>query len=75
MKIPVIDNGGQWTHREYRVLRDLGVESSIVPNTDPLPADADGVVLSGGALSLEGKVAELGRVGAWIDTTTIPVLG
>lgn len=76
MKIPVIDNGGQWTHREYRVLRDLDVESRIVPNTTPLSAlDADGVVLSGGALSLEGSDAPLGHVADWIDKINVPVLG
>ncbi len=76
MRIAVVDNGGQWTHREWRVLRDLGVESEIVPNTTPLPAmRADGVVLSGGALSLEGTDTPLGRVAEWIDTATIPVFG
>ncbi|HEV2428399.1 MAG TPA: GMP synthase subunit A [Thermoplasmata archaeon] len=76
MKIPVIDNGGQWTHREYRVLRDLGVDSRIVPNTTPFDAlDADAVVLSGGALSLEGTEAPLGRVGEWVGTAGLPVLG
>ncbi len=75
MKVPVIDNGGQWTHREYRVLRDLGSESRIVPNTTPLEElDADGIVLSGGALSLEGSEAPLGRVDEWIDRATVPVL-
>ena len=75
MKVPVIDNGGQWTHREWRVLRDLGAESRIVPNTTPFAElDADAVVLSGGALSLEGSTAPLGRVDDWIDTATVPVL-
>lgn len=52
MRIPVIDNGGQWTHREYRVLRDLDAETEIVANTTPWEAlgRPDGVVLSGGAL-------------------------
>ena len=76
MKIPVIDNGGQWTHREWRVLRDLDVQSEILPNTVGAERlDADGVVLSGGALSLEESDAPLGRVGEWIDTIGIPVLG
>ncbi|MCI4316990.1 MAG: GMP synthase subunit A [Thermoplasmata archaeon] len=76
MKVPVIDNGGQWTHREYRVLRDLGAESRIVPNTTPFAElDADAVVLSGGALSLEGTDTPLGRVADWIDGAEIPVLG
>ena len=76
MRIPVIDNGGQWTHREWRVLRDLGVDCAILPNT-AAPAElagVDGVVLSGGALSLEGT-ATLGRVGEWIDRFASPVLG
>lgn len=75
MKIPVVDNGGQWTHREYRVLRDLGAESRMVPNTTPFAElDADGIVLSGGALSLEGSEAPLGRVDEWIDRVPVPVL-
>jgi len=75
MRVPVIDNGGQWTHREWRVLRDLGAESRIVPNTTPFEElDADGVVLSGGALSLEGSSDPLGVVDAWIDRAPFPVL-
>ncbi|HYA57474.1 MAG TPA: GMP synthase subunit A [Thermoplasmata archaeon] len=75
MKVPVVDNGGQWTHREWRVLRDLGVETRIVPNTLPFEElDADAVVLSGGALSLEGTDTPLGRVGEWIDRAPFPVL-
>ncbi len=74
MKVPVIDNGGQWTHREWRVLRDLGAETRIVPNTTPFEQlDADGVVLSGGALSLEGTDTPLGQVGEWIDRAPFPV--
>ncbi|HEV2166493.1 MAG TPA: GMP synthase subunit A [Thermoplasmata archaeon] len=76
MKVPVIDNGGQWTHREYRVLRDLGAESRIVPNETPLEElDADAIVLSGGALSLEGREDPLGAVSGWIDRVEVPVLG
>ena len=75
MKVPVLDNGGQWTHREWRVLRDLGAETRIVPNTTPFDElDADGVVLSGGALSMEGSSEPLGRVGDWIGLGKVPVL-
>jgi GMP synthase (glutamine-hydrolysing) len=76
VKVPVVDNGGQWTHREWRVLRDLGAESTIVPNDAPPEtfADADGVVLSGGALSVP-EFAEMGRLGEWIDRFDRPVLG
>ncbi len=76
MRIPVVDNGGQWTHREYRVLKELGVESEVVPNSTPLAElRADGIVLSGGALSLEGTATPLGRVAEWIDAAEVPVLG
>ncbi len=75
MKIPVLDNGGQWTHREWRVLRDLGVDTTILPNTASFSEmHADGIVLSGGALSLEGTDDPLGRVGDWIDDVDVPVL-
>jgi GMP synthase (glutamine-hydrolysing) len=76
MRVRVIDNGGQWTHREWRVLRDLGVETTIVPNTTPRERlEADALVLSGGALSLEGTDAPLGAVSEWIDAIEVPVLG
>ena len=75
MRVPVIDNGGQWTHREWRVLRDLGAETEIVPNSTPFAAlRADGIVLSGGALSLEGTDTPLGEVAGWIDSADVPVL-
>jgi len=75
MNVPVIDNGGQWTHREWRVLRELGAESQIVPNTTTFDRlHADGVVLSGGALSLEGSDRPLGQVDEWIDHAEVPVL-
>ena len=34
--IDVVDNGGQWTHREWRMLRYLGVDTQIIDNTTPL---------------------------------------
>ena len=30
--IAVVDNGGQWTHREYRVLNYLGCRAEIISN-------------------------------------------
>ena len=46
VRIYVIDNGGQWTHREWRTLRDLEVDTKIVPNTisftDLLKDNVDG---------------------------------
>ena len=77
MLIYVIDNGGQWTHREYRVLRDLGVESSIVPNTAPSSSirDADGIVLSGGAPSIVSELPKLGNIKSYIEENSFPVFG
>ena len=34
--IDVVDNGGQWTHREWRMLRYMGVDTQIIPNKTPL---------------------------------------
>ena len=76
MRIPIVVNGGQWTHREYRVLRDLGADCVIVPNTASFEdAAGDGLVLSGGALSLEDSEAPLGRIGDWVEAVGVPVLG
>ncbi|MEM0156700.1 MAG: GMP synthase subunit A [Thermoplasmataceae archaeon] len=77
MKIFVVDNGGQWTHREYRVLRDLGVESRIVPNTvDSQELDSvDGLILSGGAPSIVSELDKLGNIGKFIDDHSYPILG
>ncbi len=49
MDVVVIDNGGQWTHLEHRNLKDLGVNSRILPNTtDPESINCDAIILSGG---------------------------
>jgi GMP synthase (glutamine-hydrolysing) len=78
VKIYVIDNGGQWTHREWRTLRDLDVETKIVPNTislnDLLRENIDGLVLSGGAprIGLEG---DLGNCGEYLKKADFPILG
>lgn len=77
MKIYVVDNGGQWTHREYRVLRDLGVDTKIVPNTsDSTELDGlDGLVLSGGAPSIASELDKLGNISSYIDNHEYPILG
>ena len=60
--IDVIDNGGQWTHREWRMLRYLGVDTKILPNNTPLSElrKVDGLILSGGAARV-GLTGELGN--------------
>ncbi len=79
LKVYVVDNGGQWTHREWRVLRDLEVETEIIPNTKPLnelsELDLKGLVLSGGAPRIETEILKLGNTGEYLDNVDFPVLG
>ena len=75
MKVYVIDNGGQWTHREWRVLRDLEVDTKIIPNTTPFEElDVDGLVLSGGAGSTAGESVP-GKIDDYLDKADFPILG
>ena len=77
MKIGVIDNGGQWTHREWRVIRSFGVDSEIYPNTvENTSLDGlDGLVLSGGPASIDSEVGKLGYIKQYIETHSYPILG
>ncbi len=76
MRIDVVDNGGQWTHREWRVLRYLGLECDIIPNTTPVEQIvADGLVLSGGAPRIGSESSRLGNTGDFLDSLKIPLLG
>jgi GMP synthase (glutamine-hydrolysing) len=78
VRIYVIDNGGQWTHREWRTLRDLEVETRIVPNTTLLKElqkeNIDGLVLSGGAPRI-GLKSNLGNCAEYLDNADVPILG
>src|SRR2546430_10793902 len=44
MRVYVVDNGGQWTHREWRVLKNLGVDTKNSPHDPPgsAPKEKDG---------------------------------
>jgi GMP synthase - Glutamine amidotransferase domain len=77
MKIYVVDNGGQWTHKEYRVLKSLGVDSLIVDNDIDFLSikDADGWVLSGGAPSINDELDKLKEVSILLDNVSVPVFG
>jgi len=76
VKIVVIDNGGQWTHREWRVLREIGVESEIIKNDTPLEnIKADGIVLSGGTANFSYEEKVLGRVDEYLAKASVPILG
>jgi GMP synthase (glutamine-hydrolysing) len=78
VRVYVVDNGGQWTHKEWRTLRDLDVDTKIVPNTtsfDELSNEnVDGLVLSGGAprIGLEG---DLGNCWEYLERAEFPILG
>jgi GMP synthase (glutamine-hydrolysing) len=73
--IDVVDNGGQWTHREWRMLRYLGVDTKIIPNKTPLAElrDVDGLILSGGAARV-GLTGELGNCAEFL-TLEVPIMG
>jgi len=77
MRVLVVDNGGQWTHREYRVLKYLGVDTAIVPNTTPVGTlgAIDGLVLSGGAPRIGLNVEQMGLNGEYLDRIDAPILG
>lgn len=76
MKVYVIDNGGQWTHREWRVLKYLKVETKIVPNRTPFEkiSDVDGLVLSGGSPRVALDSNRMGNNGEYLDRADFPIL-
>ncbi len=77
MKIYVVDNGGQWTHREWRVLRDLGVETKMIPNTTPFEdiTDLDGLILSGGAPRIGLSAEKMGNNAEYLKRAEYPIMG
>lgn len=76
MKVYVVDNGGQWTHREWRVLKYLNVETKIIPNTTLFDEiDADGLVLSGGAPRIGEELFKLGNTSEYLEKADFPILG
>jgi GMP synthase (glutamine-hydrolysing) len=76
MRIDVFDNGGQWTHREWRVLRYLDIETNIIPNTTRFEdLKADGLVLSGGAPRIGTEAMKLGNTADILDRADFPILG
>ncbi|MCD6547654.1 MAG: GMP synthase subunit A [Nanoarchaeota archaeon] len=76
VKIYVIDNGGQWTHREWRVLKYLGVDTKMVPNTLPQNElrDVDALVFSGGSPRISFEDYKLGNLEDYMNLG-VPILG
>jgi GMP synthase (glutamine-hydrolysing) len=76
VKVYVVDNGGQWTHRIWRVVREIGCESKIIPNTTPVgEIDADVLILSGGAPRVAWESPKLGNCTDYFDHFGGPILG
>ena len=77
MKVYIVDNGGQWTHREWRVLKYLDVETKIVPNTTPFEElkDLDGLILSGGSPNVASDKDAMGNNGEYLDKAEFPIFG
>lgn len=74
LKILVVNNYGQFCHLIHRAVRDLGMNTKIIPNTMPiediLAEEPDGLILSGGP--------EMDRVGLCFDyvrEVDLPILG
>ena len=72
----MVDNGGQWTHREWRALKYLGVETKIIPNTTPFEnLEVDGLVLSGGAPRVGLEIDKMGKNSEYLEKADFPILG
>jgi len=76
--IVIVDYKGQYVHRIWRSLRELGVESVIVPYSAPLgevlAGKPSGVILSGGPYSVYDDEGVLGDFRGFLDCG-LPVLG
>lgn len=76
VRVHVVDNGGQWTHRIWRVLRELGCDSKIIPNTTPADElEADALILSGGAARIAWESPKLGKCIDYLQDFKGPILG
>jgi GMP synthase (glutamine-hydrolysing) len=74
LKILVINNYGQFCHLIHRAVRDLDMETKIIPNTTPfeelLAEEPDGLILSGGP-----EMERAGLCSEYIQKVDIPILG
>lgn len=76
VKVYVVDNGGQWTHRIWRILREIGCDSKIITNTTLAnEIDADALILSGGAPRIAWESPRLGNCTDYFDHFQGPILG
>ena len=74
LKILVINNYGQFCHLIHRTVRDLDMETKIIPNTTPiediLDMDPDGLILSGGP-----DMERRGLCEEYVESIDLPILG
>jgi GMP synthase (glutamine-hydrolysing) len=76
VKVYVVDNGGQWTHRIWRVLREIGCETKIISNITSLSEiDADALIMSGGAPRIAWESPRLGNCTDYLNNFHGPILG
>ena len=74
LKILVINNYGQFCHLIHRAVRDLDMDTKVIPNTtsieDILAEEPDGIILSGGpSMERAGLCAE------YVKELDLPILG
>ena len=75
-RVYVVDNGGQWTHRIWRVLREIRCDTKIILNTTPVTEiDADALILSGGAPRIAWESPRLGNCTDYLEEFKGPILG
>ncbi len=75
-RIYVVDNGGQWTHRIWRVLGEIDCDSKIIANTTPVEEiEADALVLSGGAPRITWESPKMGKCIDYLQQFDGPILG
>lgn len=72
VKIYVVYNFGQYNHLIQRMLRDLDVETKLIPNDTDVNElrDVDGLVLGGGP-----DIARSGNSELYLDELDVPILG
>jgi len=76
VSVYVVDNGGQWTHRIWRVLKEIGCDSKIIANTTPVDEiEADALILSGGAPRIAWESPKLGKCIDYLRDFEGPILG
>jgi GMP synthase (glutamine-hydrolysing) len=76
MIIPVVFMGGQYNHLIVRALKELGVESRLIPPSTPIETlKVDGLVMGGGPRSVSDGLEKFGSMPDVIRGCPFPLLG